>query len=357
MNFLAAAFFACVLCLAACPDSRADSYGLTELGLPPGCTGGQAKAVNAAGEVTGEVQSGTRYSHAFFYSHGIMAEIAVLPGMDSVGNALSDTGRVAGVIAQAPPASAGNTLVSSEDQPQRVHAFAVRPGPRVDFGGPGLSLSSGINRAGDIVGEVITPDGRRRAFLYRGGQMVLLDTLLLPGSGWTLQEADAINDRGDIAGTGLHRGVRHAFLLHCGAVTDLNDGLPRGSGWTLEQAQAINAAGDTVSLGKRGDCSHIFLSRHGVAVDLGTLPEFPNLVEAHLNNAGQIVGRAESSAGDRQCAFLYSGGRLTDLNTVLPPAAHWALLDAGGINDSGVIAGTGEHEGRTRLFLLTPKEK
>lgn len=91
--------------------------------------------------------------------------------------------------------------------------------------------------------------------------------------------------------------------------------------------------------------------------DLGALAGYPNAVEAHLNNVGQVVGTAETASGGAQCAFLYDQGRLSDLNRCLPAGAHWSLMEANGINGAGVIVGAGEHEGRGRAFLLTPKDR
>lgn len=49
----------------------------------------------------------------------------------------------------------------------------------------------------------------RAAFLYRDSTMLDLNRLMSPASGWTLTEARAINDRGQVVGDGQPRG----FLL------------------------------------------------------------------------------------------------------------------------------------------------
>ena len=54
-------------------------------------------------------------------------------------------------------------------------------------------------------------------------------------------------------------------------------------------------------------------------------------------------------------AFLYSGGVMTDLNTLIPSNSGWTLDGATGINDLGQICGTGVNpSGQTDAFLLTP---
>lgn len=54
------------------------------------------------------------------------------------------------------------------------------------------------------------------AFLWEAGQMTDLNTLIPPDSGWILTAATAINDHGDIVGSGLLDGQVHGFLLTTG---------------------------------------------------------------------------------------------------------------------------------------------
>ena len=44
--------------------------------------------------------------------------------------------------------------------------------------------------------------------------MTDLNSDIIPNSGWTLQDAQAINDAGQITGSGLINGHSHAFLLN-----------------------------------------------------------------------------------------------------------------------------------------------
>jgi probable HAF family extracellular repeat protein len=43
--------------------------------------------------------------------------------------------------------------------------------------------------------------------------MLDLNTLIPPGTGWTLDQANGINDAGEIVGYGAKKGQQHAFLL------------------------------------------------------------------------------------------------------------------------------------------------
>lgn len=74
------------------------------------------------------------------------------------------------------------------------------------------STAWAVNNNRQIVGTYFGPD--ERAFVYdsvRG--MRDLNALIPPNSGWTLQVATGINNRGQIVGHGLHAGLTRAFLL------------------------------------------------------------------------------------------------------------------------------------------------
>ncbi len=51
------------------------------------------------------------------------------------------------------------------------------------------------------------------AFLYASGKVYDLNTLVTNGTGWTLTNATAVNDAGQIVGAGFINGQEHAFLL------------------------------------------------------------------------------------------------------------------------------------------------
>jgi probable HAF family extracellular repeat protein len=71
--------------------------------------------------------------------------------------------------------------------------------------------ASGVNQRGEVVGTSfgVLP----RAFVWRDGQMLDLNTLISHESNWALILAQAINDGGQIVGGGVHNQEAHAFLL------------------------------------------------------------------------------------------------------------------------------------------------
>jgi probable HAF family extracellular repeat protein len=127
------------------------------------------------------------------------------------------------------------------------------------------SYAYGINNQSEVVGSVsdstggtggvdIDPadtDGRAEAFLWRNGTMTGLGTL--PGG--RDSEAYGINDGETIVG----RSGGNAVVWQAGKIRDLNSLLPAGSGWVLQEARAINRKGQIVGIGTLAGKPHSFL--------------------------------------------------------------------------------------------------
>jgi probable HAF family extracellular repeat protein len=79
--------------------------------------------------------------------------------------------------------------------------------------GGNTSVAYGINDSGHVVGYSLTAGYASRAFLYDADGMTDLNTLIPPGSGWTLLQAADINELGQIVGHGMIGGQKHACLL------------------------------------------------------------------------------------------------------------------------------------------------
>jgi len=202
---------------------------------------------------------------------------------------------------------------------------------------PGLTLESsanGINANGQVTGALDLPGNAQHVFLFSGGSMTDLGTLPGGNSG----VGYAINDSGQITGQSYIAGNMffHAFLYSNGTMTDLGV-LPGG---TSSQGNAINDSGVVVggSVTAKDD-SHAFVTQGNSPslIDLGTLAGgttgvgYTSNAQA-INNAGQIVGTS-SVLPSGEHAFLYSGGKMTDLGTL------GGNSSAFGINNSGQIVG------------------
>lgn len=88
----------------------------------------------------------------------------------------------------------------------RIHAFSENA--------DGNSMAIAINNHDEVVGYAETLDGKQHAFLFsRQAGMLDLNDVLPDDSGWVLEVAHGINDRGQIVGWGTYNGERRAFLL------------------------------------------------------------------------------------------------------------------------------------------------
>ncbi|MCX5674050.1 MAG: PEP-CTERM sorting domain-containing protein [Planctomycetota bacterium] len=160
----------------------------------------RAYGINTAGKIVGWAEDANLRARAFLYSAGQMNPLGTLGGTTSEARAINDSDKVAGFSAT----SQG-----------RTHAF-LYDGALHDLSTLGglNSEAWGINSAGDVVGRAQISGGAWRAFLYTGSAMTDLNTLLPSGSGWTLDYAWGIDDRGTIVGEGLNpTGQRHTYLL------------------------------------------------------------------------------------------------------------------------------------------------
>jgi probable HAF family extracellular repeat protein len=165
-----------------------------------------ASDVNSSGDVVGssDLVATSRTKHAFVFSNGSMSDLGVLPGdTDSKATAINDSGDVVGYSYNA-------------STPSVVHAFVYSGGSLTQIIAPAgtRTVASDVNKPGVIVGHYYNPTKPGdAAFIYVNGQMVDLNSLVPPGSGWDLTTANSINDRGEIAGAGMLNGRTHAFLL------------------------------------------------------------------------------------------------------------------------------------------------
>jgi probable HAF family extracellular repeat protein len=188
----------------------------TDLGTLPGFTDSMGVGINDSGRVTGWsslVAGGTVVTHAFrTTAAGLVsdpgADLGTLGGTSSDGRAINAAGQVTGQSQ-----IAGN----SADHAFRTTATGLVSDPGTDLGTlPGFtnSIGLGINALGVVVGQAYNGDtiNTAHAFVY-DTQMRDLNDLIPAGSGWLLLGASGINDLGQITGGGTINGQAHAFLL------------------------------------------------------------------------------------------------------------------------------------------------
>lgn len=170
---------------------------------------------------------------------------------------------------------------------------------------------------------------------------------------------DAVNERGQMVGHGSRAdGSSVAFLLDGGKLVELG-ALDGGDTWP----RALNGKGQVVGTSGRSRTTgqgreRAFLWQDGKMTDLS-----PLLEAMDINDAGQVVGKAELEIGGTSDhrAVLWQDGKVTVLENAVD-GCGWFLSAAYGINNRGQIVGSGDlrklrkRDSRAEHgYVLTPK--
>ena len=157
---------------------------------------GVANGINAVGQVVG--------LPSYIWRNGT---VTFLPGFPGTGSTRATAINISGTVVGSAGAGSSELAVRWQGTtPISLGGVADIP----------LNTATAINAAGQIVGTAdpqCFPCPAPRAWLWQAGTFTLLDDLLPAGSGWSLQQANGINDRGQIVGGGLHNGHLRAYLL------------------------------------------------------------------------------------------------------------------------------------------------
>ena len=305
--------------------------GLTDLGTLGG-TSSQGFALNSLGHVAGEsTLTGDVASHGFLHDGASLQNLGTLGGSFSTATAINDVGQVV-----------GNSLTPGDIS---LEAFIHQGGVMTGLGhlGGGYSTAAAINQSGKVVGASLTLLFEFHGYLYAGGTMVDLGSL---GGGYSA--AYAINNSDVVVGESmLTSGEVHGFMFSSGVMTDLGT-----LGGTYSSAYAINSAGQIIGTSATSGDAQVngFIYNSGVMTDLGTLGGNFSTPYA-INDLGQVVGETETSEFVMR-AFLWQGGSMVDLNTLLPTNSGWQLNSAQFINNAGRIVGQGTLNDVAQWFIL-----
>src|SRR6266403_2137987 len=209
---------------------------VTDLGSLGG-TATVAYAINARGQVVGGSNRAEDSSvGAFVWHEGVMTELPRLGGNHAAAVGINARGQIVG---QSQTADGGYRAVMWEN------------GAITDLGtlGGDDGAAYSVNARGVACGFSALASGEHRAALYAEGDIVNLGTL----GGSLSQCLLGTNNRGQFVGSSTIAGdvESHAFVTVDGVMTDLNPQIPADSGWLLEYAYGINERGQIVGAGHR----------------------------------------------------------------------------------------------------------
>ncbi|WP_158623353.1 hypothetical protein [Corallococcus sp. CA053C] len=113
----------------------------------------------------------------------------------------------------------------------------------------------------------------------------------------------------------------------------------------------INNRGEVVGETYVGSKYRAFLWRKGRMIDLGDLGGGVSRARA-INDFGQVVGTSLNGR-NFNVPFVWSNGKMTELQFLLAPGTGWFLTEVASINNAGQIVGSGNFSGGgDRAYLL-----
>ena len=331
----------------AVPAAAQSSNGYTIIDLGTGNTRDvDGEGINASGQVAGNF--GSEYPtydptytssgvQAFRWSGTTLTNLNGLGGPSTYARGINDSGQISGWA-----------YTKSSGTPHAALWNGITPTDLGTLGGAN-SYAYGINNSGQVAGaSYVSGNATQHAFRYSGGTMTDLGTL-----GGNRSSAFAINNSGQVTGYASLPGNTNA----------------RAVIWTGTTAKNIDTLGGYDSLGyainnsgqvagaytptATSDAQAFFYSG-STMVPIGTLGGTYSVAYG-MNNSGDVVGGSTGRfPGINLHAFLYTGGRLVDANTLLPTGSGWILAQGDAINDNGWITGEGIYQGQSHAFLLRP---
>lgn len=220
--------------------------GRRELKSPDGNTL-RPLAINNKGQIVGMLGAG-RGRSGFIMEKSKIRKLGAFEGMEVMPYDINDKGQI----------------IIQSGSAESMRSFVLHDGRRTELIAEGFrkKLALRINNDGDIIGILFKDDASpEKAGLWRGGKAILLGSLR-GEQGWA-RAYDINNKEQVVGGSEINRFlpreerdalpmfpyVNHPFIWENGKMKDLNNLIPRNSGWTLIVAVAINDKGQIVGSG------------------------------------------------------------------------------------------------------------
>src|SRR5438045_5794538 len=287
-------------------------------------------------------------SQAFTWT--VSGGIVGLPNLAGRSHAVSNSANDSGVVV----GTAATTLFATSRLPVIWQNGAVSQLPLPP--GETLGEANSVNASSVAVGSV-DAGTLQRGVIYSGGSATIITQTTANGSFFVT--AFGINDSGRVVGQGIDpmNAARNVGIVYdvgqnmafeVGALPGLNGALAFGvsnTGYVVGSSMLNQGSG----------LPFIWSDQSGiVAVPLasGTSEGSARAV----NSAGWVVGNDSSAFS---IPFLYAGTHNYRLADLIPPNSGWDLSmntssSADGISDTGVVVGTGVHNGETHAYAMVP---
>jgi probable HAF family extracellular repeat protein len=215
--------------------------------------------------------TGLPTTHPFLWKNGKMTDLGTLGGtlagsvLNNMLGGVNNQGQVVGLSTLAGDAGCTGSLAGCVFMP-----FLYSNGNMINLnthGGTGRPLSANaLNDAGQVVGGGMFPGPIFDAYLWQSDVATDLGHL----SGDCQSEGWAINASGTVVGvsvacSGMHNTTQRGFVWQNGNMTDLSTLVPPGSSMQLTWPEAINDAGEITGTGtpdgcaNTSQCGHAFL--------------------------------------------------------------------------------------------------
>ncbi|MEP0834207.1 hypothetical protein NDI48_23870 [Microcoleus sp. AS-A8] len=227
---------------------------MSSLGTPPaslctGCYYTTANDINDQGQIVGDLVNSSAYPYqlGFVWSNGSLTD-AISSYLINSADAINNAGQVIGTGSWRLSIAFvwNNGILTALDSPQAITAV-------------NYAHAKDINSAGQVVGSLSVPFffpiGRIDSLLWDGNTGTILDNF-----DGNVFSANSINDSTLVVGSQrISTTTSQAVLWEDGELLDLNTLIPPDSGWELVSASTINNKNQIVGTGKINGESRGFL--------------------------------------------------------------------------------------------------